>query len=336
MEFMSLPLEIRLLILNFAVCLPLAAPTCPSASQHGRRCVTNKKGDIISQQRSVWQLPITNPALNLLLVNHQLHAEVKDALRFVPARYHVDIMFVKTHGLWPTWSIPAMPRGQYIDTVSCTLRIFEPTPDLGQRFAKCISFRHGDGGPASGVWSFYSLLTQLFDFGPGFTLAEPRNSRYIVKTIIIDIVAPVDGAIHSSFSRSEEELKGMPEARRRLWSYEGKRRENTTIEETLATYLVTYLESLIRLGYSTDKYGMLIWQCVLDRIVFLVDGKELKSFDMEEICQTHVPSWWGTTPEFMQRRKRDWGVWRTWIMERRRKMRDGLEVEDDSPVQSFM
>lgn len=226
-----------------------------------------------------------------------------------------------------------MPRSQYIDAVSCTIRLFEPTPDLDQRFANSMSFRRGDGGPPQGLWSFYALLTQLFESGPGFCPKNSGRPRYVVGTITIDIVAPTDGAPHTSFGQPEEALPVGP--RRGSVSYDGwRRKDGATVEESLASYLHHYIDYLLRLTHGYDRQGRFIWECVRDRIVFLVNGKELESFDMEEGSQTRVPNdwnWWGTSSEF-DGRKRDWDVWRAWLMERRRRMRDGLEVEDDSPA----
>ena len=153
---------------------------------------------------------------------------------------------------------------------------------------------------------------------------------------MIDIVAPTDAAPHSSFGQPEEDLKQGPTASWRSHAYDGRRKGDILIEKTLSSYLVDYFTSLVLLNYYTTNYGMFLWECVLDRIVFSVNGKKVESFEMEHICQTHVPQYWGESPTYIEERKRDWGVWRAWLMERRGKMRDGLEVQDDSPVRSIM
>lgn len=323
-KLMSLPVEIRQLILIEAICLPLDPPACPSVSQHDRRCLTPGK-----RRGRFWQVPLVNPALALLLVNRQLLAEVKGILRFVPERYHLDVMFVKSHGLWTTWSLSRQPQAQYIDTVTCTFRPFEPTADLDGRFNRSISFvKPCCGKPPTGFWYFYGLLATLFDRGPGFCPEVPGRSRYVVGTIVINVAAPTDGAPHSSFSLPEGKwLELPPEARIHAES----RKEGKTIEETLALFLLDRFRYLVQQGYDADNYGMFLWECLLNRAVFMVNGKEVEVFDMEQICQNHVPDKWGGSPYSIEERKKRWGVWRAWVLERRRKLREGLVVEDDNP-----
>ncbi len=128
-------------------------------------------------------------------MNKQIHVEVKDILTRAGTNYHVDIMFVKSYGLWTTWSIPAPPRTPYIDCVRASIRLFEPTPDLDARFRGSLSFRPGDGGPPSAVWSFYTLLTGVLNHGPGIPGEQSWKdceSRYACKRIVIDVLAPTD------------------------------------------------------------------------------------------------------------------------------------------------
>ncbi|KAM7220582.1 hypothetical protein V8F06_003986 [Rhypophila decipiens] len=136
---MSVPVKVRQIIINILAHTPSDPPASPSVSQQDYRLL--KPDNQSFGMKGVWQRPPINPVLNMMLVNHQLHEEVNFCLEAVPQRYHLDVMNIKTYGLWTTWSISKMPKQQYIETVSCTFRLFEPTPDLDDRFTDSVSFK---------------------------------------------------------------------------------------------------------------------------------------------------------------------------------------------------
>lgn len=184
MAFLQIPLEIRLSVFREAICSLADPPSCPAVSQEGRKRLSRDAFD----GAGIWQLPLRNPALPLLLVNKQIHAEVKDVLeRATTSSYHVDVMYLKSYGLWTTWTIPALPRTQYIDSVHASFRVFEPTKDLDKRFRGSLSFNPGDGGPPLAVWSFHKLLTGVLTDGPGYLggkqsgMRKGLASRYAAK-----------------------------------------------------------------------------------------------------------------------------------------------------------
>lgn len=287
MEFMTLSVELRQLIIGIVVTSPADPPETPSASQHDCRVFKTKD----SRDVGIWQRPLKNPALNMMLVNHKLHDEVKFYLQLAPGKYHVDIMSVKTYGLWTTWSISKMPTTRYIETVSCTFRLFEPTPDLDTRFADSVSFRGSDDGPPVGIWSFYALLENLFDLGSGYCLKNRRRPSFVVGTIVVDFLAPTDGAAHSSVTQPEAEFQQSLVSPLPFLRQEGRRPDGITPEETFAQLLAWYIEILFRLDYHTVKYGRFLSEPLLDRLVLLVNGKEHKVFDVEQIYKTHESKW---------------------------------------------
>lgn len=334
MALNQIPREIRLSILDWAICSPIDPPASPSVSQKGRRELSK---DSFSG-RGIWQLPPQNPALPLLLVNKQFHAEVNHVLQYASTDYHVDIMFVKGYGLWTTWTIPVLPRTQYIDSVHARFRIFEPTDDLDPRFRDSLSFLGTDGGPDRAVWPFYRLLTGLLTNGPGYLGPEPIGSpsnlrpRYVVKKVVVNILAPTDGAAHRSIALREEEDEAKTR-RGMCWSL-----HDTSIapEERLALYMTRELDRLLALSYHSINYGMVLYESIGETIDFLVNGEEYKEFNMEKLVREHEVNHWGGIRSVSLARKWSYRSWRRWLDERRRRMKEGLKLDDDPPVMSIM
>ena len=329
MSFLRFPPEIRLKILQEAISSPADAPSCPAASQEGRT----------SPYSGIWQLLINNPALSLLLVNRQIHVEAKDVLRRLPANYyHVDIMFVKSYGLWTTWTIPAPPRTQYIDSVHASFRLFEPTKDLDPRFERSLNFQSGDGGPPVAVWSLYDLLSGLIRSGPGYLGWKDHLHKkglapqFVVKRIIIDISAPTDGVTHESILWEDGE-----HGRLRRWEInQGPHNPSIPPEERIADYMVSFLDILLSLSYYSMNYGTFLYESVLEDITILVRGQEYKRYDMNQLMEKHKVTYWGGTPEFIAQRQEAHAKWLTWVHERRRRMGEGLDLGSDRPVTTIM
>ncbi|KAM0417122.1 hypothetical protein ACHAPT_012898 [Fusarium lateritium] len=143
MSLSRIPREIHQKIFDLAICFPATPPASPSVTQQGRRHGLHGRG--------IWHIQPRNPALSLLLVNRQFNAEVQMILDFIPADYHVDVLFVKDYGLWPTWHIPILPRTNYINSIKATFRLFDATDDPDPRFEDSMSFCGGDGGPEGAV-----------------------------------------------------------------------------------------------------------------------------------------------------------------------------------------
>ncbi|KAK3936008.1 hypothetical protein QBC46DRAFT_396070 [Diplogelasinospora grovesii] len=270
MAFLQIPVEIRLNVIREAICSLADRPSCPAVSQEGRKRLARDS----FTGGGIWQLPLRNAALPLLLVNKQIHAEVKDVLERTTS-YHVDIMFLKSYGLWTTWTIPALPRTQYIDSVHASFRLFEPTEDLDTRFRGSLSFRGGDGGPPLAVWSFYKLLTGVLTDGPGYLrgeqsgMLENRTPRYAVKRLVVDIVAPTDGAVDKSILWEDKRYEegAMP---RDGWNYgHGPHDASIPAEQRLADYMIEHLDSILRLDYYTMDYGIIVYESVQEDITFV-------------------------------------------------------------------
>ncbi|KPM46265.1 hypothetical protein AK830_g280 [Neonectria ditissima] len=330
MTLNQVPREIRQKIFEWVIYTPVIPPVSPSSSQEGRQRLSKNA----FTGSGVWQLPPQRPAIPLLLVNKQFYSEVQHVLQRAPTNYHVDIMFVKDSGLWTTWSLPVLPRAQYIDSVHATVRLFDPTDDLSASFQHSLSFQTGCGGPETGIWSFYSLITTLLTNGPGYLgftgrdLTYSCKARYAIKSIVVDFVAPTDGAPHRSVVTREKEFgvktRELPD----------KFLHDSSIppERRLAQYVAKNLDRVRGLDYYTMNYGTVLYEGIAEDIVFLVNGKEYRRIDMEESYQELEIKFWGTTPEDILLRKKRYQEWRCWLDERRRRMKEGLVLNDENPV----
>ena len=328
MSLLQIPREIRLQILHETICHTGDQPSCPAVSQEGRT-------SLFGSRNGIWQLPIHNPALPLLLVNKQIHVEIKDVLERIPADYHVDIMFVKSYGLWTIWTIPSPPRTQYINSIHATFRLFEPTEDLDPRFKHSLSFRQGSGGPPSAVWSFYELLNCVFTYGPGYPSRESLHQKglappFAIKRIIINVSAPTDGASHKSIIWDDEKLSNMKLARREKGRVDND--VSVPTEQRLSSFMAIYLNMILNPSYHTMDYGSFLYENVLEDITFLVKGQEYKRYDMDQLMAQHRLRDWGTTPSCIEKRQQAYEKWLGWVHERRRRMRQGLELDNNRPV----
>lgn len=341
MTFLQIPLETRLSVLKLAICSLADPPACPSVSQERRTRLTRNP----LAGGGIWQLPLRNPALPLLLVNKQINTEVKDVLEHTTANYHVDIMFIKSYGLWPTWTVPAFPRTQYIDSIYASFRIFEPTKDLDTRFRRSLDFYSGDGPPVVvcppfAAWSFYKLLTGVLTDGLVFEEREPFfegvgcTPRYAVKRIIVDVIAPIDDVIHQSvFWENESKYRD-----KKVSPLTSDRPNDASIpvEQRLAEYLISNLDNLVSFNHDTLDYGIIVYEGVVEDITLLVNGKECRRYDLNELFRERKINSWGSNPEFWEERQKAYAQWTSWVCERRKRMKEGLDLGSDRPVTSIM
>ncbi|KAF4961364.1 hypothetical protein FSARC_10209 [Fusarium sarcochroum] len=307
------------------VITPLIIPTTPSESQHDRQDFSKN----VFHGKGIWQLPLKYPAFGLILVNKQFCAEVRDVIDRLPNNYHVDIMFLKHHGLWTTWTLPKKPTTRYVDTVTATMRIFEPTDDLDPRFRESLNFRGGDGGPESAVWAFHNLLVYLVTKGPGY-LGYREDSSYVVNKITINVVAPTDGASHKNMvCRDDEEPHWL------LRRYGILSNSMIPPEKRLAEYMIHNLQIVLRADRDKMCYNQVLYENIAESIIFRVNGEEIKAFDMDEMMGDYNNHRWGSIPRDALRMKRDFRKWKKWVLKRRERMKEGLELDDDRPTSRY-
>uniref|UniRef100_A0A8H7K922 F-box domain-containing protein n=1 Tax=Bionectria ochroleuca TaxID=29856 RepID=A0A8H7K922_BIOOC len=334
MAFLELPTELRQRILDFAICSRQTPPESPSASQRDR----SNPRDGFWYDYCIWQLPPKNLALPLMLVSRQFCADVQKVLQLFGTNYHVDIMFVKDCGFWTTWSIPALPRTQYIDSVHATFRIFEPTQDLDEKFKDSLCLNAYDEGSSGGILGFHLLLAALLRSGPGFlepsSNAFDPSSPYAIKRILIDVLSPTDVVEHSSIIASNEEFHTNHLDRARVLK-DHLHDVQIAPDTRLAEHVLWGFRMLWDLNSESLEYGAIVLEGVRDTIDFMVNGELHTSFDVAERVKTmQMPVHpWTEPPAYALRRETGYRKWRKWLDERRKLMDQGLVFDPKRPVQ---
>ncbi|KAG5762121.1 hypothetical protein H9Q72_009791 [Fusarium xylarioides] len=326
MKLQDIPLELRQAIFELVLTAPVA-PSSPSESQHGRDQLLYCLRDMQCGWRpyGVWQQTPRNKSLSLLLVSKQFYAEIQDIFRRLPNNYHVDIMFVKNYGFWPTWDIAKPPTSRYIDKITSTIRIFEPTDDLDDRFKDSLSFRGRDGGPESAVWAIYELLVSLIQHGPGY-IGLPNNQRFIINEIEVNVVAPTDGAAHTKFSCRDNDNPWWLR-----WSGIEYAKQLVP-EERLASYMISNLDMAFKADSHVRPHGQELYEHILESITFQLNGQEWKKRRIDEYLDKCHPSTWpqdygnGWCRKTLRIRQ-----WLRMIRRKREKTRKGLEPDNKQP-----
>ncbi|CAG9956380.1 unnamed protein product [Clonostachys rosea f. rosea IK726] len=324
------------------ICSATKPPPSPARDRRNRRSLPDGSRDT---QGIFYRTP-DNPALSLLRVNRQVNEEVSNFLSYLPTRnYHVDIMCVKESGLWPTWSIPPPLPGkgsfsaptQYIDSIYATLRIFNPPKAMRSYFRNGLTFHLSYGQQDPIIDGFYGLLEAFFHRGPGFTdRSRPEDDpgvapRYIVKDIIIDITAPPDASKHRSVI--VDDLHYRPD---RLTSrYAGHDDVSVAPEERLAALMSRHLEMLLSFTPKLLNKGMLVYEQMSGSFVFVVCGKEYRRVEVEERLHKLEEVYLGTDGEPDLDLRGRFERWRRWVDERRRSMKEGLDLSTHRPVQQL-
>ncbi|KAF5559408.1 hypothetical protein FPHYL_7096 [Fusarium phyllophilum] len=326
MKLQDIPLELRQAIFELVLKAPVA-PSSPSESQNGRDqllyCLRDMRYGWCP--RGVWQQQPRNKSLSLLLVSKQFCAEVQDIFRRLPNNYHVDIMFVKNYGFWPTWDIAKRPTSRYIDKITSTIRIFEPTDDLDDRFKDSLRFAGGDGGPESAAWALYELLVSLIQHGPGY-LGLKDNQRFIVNEIEVNVVSPTDGAAHTRLACRDNENPWWLR-----WS--GIEYGNEPVpEKRLANYMTSFLDIVFNVESDTMPYCQELYDHITESITFQLNGQEWEKRRIDEYLEKCHPSTWpqdyrdGWCRKTLKTRQRIRRIRRS-----REKTRKGLELNDKQP-----
>ncbi|CAH0021450.1 unnamed protein product [Clonostachys rhizophaga] len=333
MAFLKIPREIRLTILTLVICSPVDRPKAPSEAQRGRRELRQK-----AWLGYAWMASAICSALSLMLVNKQVNIETRHVIKHARTNYHVDVMFLKDYGLWTTWSIPALPRTQYIESVHATFRIFEPE-GLNKRFRRSMDFGHNSIGPPWSSWYLYQMSMSLLRAGPGYIYSSRRwdykrnaTSQYIVINIIIDILAPSDGAEHKSIMVNNEDYE------ERLEWFSDYIDDNNLIpmENRLAIYMCNSLNTLLTLAYHSLNYAALVYEGLQEKIQVLVNGRLFGQFNIEEMEANISMQYFGETPDRIVERKEKYEKWKAWLVERRQRMKQGLELDDNRPVEKII
>ncbi|CAH0050352.1 unnamed protein product [Clonostachys solani] len=345
MLFLNLPLEIRHGIYRWVICS--ATKPAPSVAwDRNRRTLPDGN----RMTRGIFHRTPDNPALSLLRVNKQVNEEVRNFLLYIPSNYHVDIMCVKESGLWPTWSFPPPLPGkgslsaptQYIDSVYATFRIFNPPKSVRSYFRNRLAFSFSFGLVDAVLDGFYGLLEAFFHRGPGFMDGSlPENDmgvtpRYVVKDIIIDIMAPLDASKHRSIII--DDLHYAPDRHthgRYASRYAGHDDVSVAPEERLAAHMTSHLDMLLSFTPKLLNRSMLVYEQMSGSFVFMICGKEYKRVEIEACLQRLEEVYLGPDGEPDLDHRERFKRWKRWVDERRGRMKEGLDLSTHRPVQEL-
>lgn len=205
---LALPLEIREQILLEAIAVQ-EAPTDPPPSrdcqwvyvwwqEFGRDAQHLLHHDLWADNSKRYR----NPAIPVLLLNHQIHDEVLVLLRRpgTPCEYHLHVKLFGQWGLWPTWTyVPFLKRHSDADALHVQVKLFEPPRQLAGEFASRLTddrpaVRRGMGAGTSCA-RLVDILTSFFVYGPlSKNLLEDTRDwghcRFTVKDLIVDVLPP--------------------------------------------------------------------------------------------------------------------------------------------------
>ncbi|CAG9940350.1 unnamed protein product [Clonostachys rosea f. rosea IK726] len=323
---LMIPAEIRLAILGWTICSLGTPPSHPAEEQSIRQNLRHTVGFTYPK---IKHLRPPNHTLPLLLVNRQIYGEVKSLLCRLSADYYVDIMVVdimavKESGLWPTWSIPALPQTQYIDSINATLRIFDLVPPK----------------PLDGALRSQSLSEIQFSHEE---TSKERCSRHEsthadidwLKKLVIDIPAPVETPTSESMVVDDGHYKA---ARNLLENDSGHDDAPITPEESLARFLCEFFDRLLAFGPNSNKMGQFIYEQVVDSIVLTLNGKDFKAFELESRLREEETKWRAEPPNlnYNASGKRLSEKWILWAYKRRQRMREGLKIDfNQRPYSGF-
>ncbi|CAG9980387.1 unnamed protein product [Clonostachys byssicola] len=331
-------------IYQWVICSVTKPPPSPTWDRRHRRLLPDGSRDT----RGIFHRTPNNPALSLLRVNRQVNEEVGNFLFYLPppSSYHVDIMCVKESGLWPTWSIPPPLPGKrshaapthYIDSIYATLRIFNPPKSMKSYFRNGLTFHLSYGQQDPIMDGFYGLLEAFFHRGPGFMDrsggAEDEPSvapRYVVKDIIIDIMAPPDASKHRSVIMDDLHYRPGRLASR----HAGHDDVSVAPEERLAVLMTRHLDMALSFTSKLLNKGMLVYEQMSGSFVFMVCGKEYKRVEVEACLKRLEEVYLGPDGEPNLDHRERFRRWKRWVDDRRGRMKEGLDLSTHRPVEQL-
>ncbi|KAF2796469.1 hypothetical protein K505DRAFT_373167 [Melanomma pulvis-pyrius CBS 109.77] len=262
----TLPLELRDLILDFAIHSPLH-PTLPLRRE------TREKSSLAIQYL-VPSAQSTPTWLNLLLVNHQLHAETSFLLARSPPSYKLDMAVVNIgQWLWPTFRL-IPPRIRPIIPLFDLNLILCHTEDEDRSFIDSTSRDY------LGVW----IIVQLKYFFRAFLSTRVQGDgdwpagTAVIKTLRLNIDTKFPGGLQLV---TNEEVPG------RTFGSNGESRADPLyryekgLTKVVAEWLVSRMRARLRGENNKYRADALFFFRVGD-IVVSVDGKDQENMDTSD------------------------------------------------------
>jgi hypothetical protein len=173
----------------------------------------------------------------------------------------------------------------------------------------------------------------LIDEGPGDVGSKHiGDCCYIIKKIDVNVVAPTDGANHTRLDGGDDRTG----VRMRLSAIRCGQDGNEPTEERFADYTTSNLDMVLWTSRYTIEYCLPLQEHNTEGIVFRVNGEEYKTFDMDARLKNCDVAKWSYNDSFQERNATKETRWMNWVLERRERMKKGLELYDDgSPSRLF-
>ncbi|MCJ1381184.1 hypothetical protein MMC17_004293 [Xylographa soralifera] len=270
----DIPPEVRSQIIELVLCSSRAPPSDPATTSQNRIELHDLKyvSWQYGQENNMYEPDgyITN-SLSLLLTNRQLWAETQSALRCLPTKhsYSLDVMFVNERELWPTWlSVPAL--WTRLDNVFTTFRI------CGSKGQGPSELRGGNGGPPQIIWCFYSLMERFLTYGPvGERKPGSQDRNITINSLTLDIVSSPENEV----TMTELAPTYMDWYRSRHGHADNDLSSTPMRAEWLADFLHGFIPGLLRMGYHTAPYGMIMYERI-GTLRLCVDGVLKQKYDL--------------------------------------------------------
>ncbi|KAK0639386.1 hypothetical protein B0T16DRAFT_463069 [Cercophora newfieldiana] len=338
-SLLSIPFEVRTTIIHLALLSPQRDPPHPDDLHKQQRQPltdsTESRRILIPRERAA------NPALPLLLTNHQLHTETLDTLQrsfqnTTPC-YTADIIYLTNGTLWPTWlSTPV--RASHAETVHAHFRIFRCPPGLhadpllsnqsfnGQSFMyslhhlllSClVSGRHGPCGKP------LTVNRLVLDFLPA---TEPAEKIFPLAEVIswewlTDPKDLGDRITAKDIRKNVSDLFALPEELKAVYG----RDVGLAAAAGFMCYVLRMLEWLGRLDSYVFEYAKALYENV-GVVEMRVGGELHKVLDLGT-CLGNAPVWERGQRSWLESRwHREVVPWMREVQERRRGL--GLPVEE--------
>ncbi|KAF3479786.1 uncharacterized protein GIQ15_06762 [Arthroderma uncinatum] len=307
MSILSLPRELRDIIVDIVLTSTVSMPTKPAA--------TEKRDGPTSgaEEHREAKEEYTTTSLPLLLVNRQFYAETKDAIgKFLEEdelqnrpiwgtrrkrrelTYKFDIMLVNDTYVWPSRvCVPFLARR--VDNVDVTIQAFGTAPVTRETLSGVNAFK-SDMGATEVQWSFYRLLVYLLRHGPrremwtqrrplqnksikgGLRPTSPNNNTAI-GVLTIDFQKSTDNIatddIFDNWTESEEYYSFAEWKSCRGNPFQEKGWEDVhrivVRPQWLKRYLVSRLMYMLSMNYHAAEYSSILYETI-GSIKILLDG----------------------------------------------------------------
>lgn len=105
----------------------------------------------------------------------------------------------------------------------------------------------------------------------------------------------------------------------------------TVPAEKLGYFMSLELHRILWLRSYGEHYGIILYEGILDSIDIRVNGETRHCINMSEMLATARPWYWGSQEHEQPPRKERWGIWKSWVTERRKLCSEGTTTFSSRP-----